>query len=237
MATAIRRSSLTDQATQALMTYITENGLGDGDPLPGTGELAATFEVSVPVIREAIAGLAAIGVLKRQQGRESVVSTPNASHLSRLLSFRVAHAAVDDESIQQFREVVEVGSARLAAANRDEHALAELDRALQDLRGAEGDEALHVADIAFHAALARASSNDMFSLTLDALQPLLHRLRRRVWSGWVDSGGDLVSIVEAHATILEQVRAGDIEGAGKAMADHLAQARHGLENPPRPAAD
>ncbi|MFD8824821.1 FadR/GntR family transcriptional regulator [Streptomyces sp. NPDC059605] len=89
----------------------------------------------------------------------------------------------------------------------------------------------HAADIAFHAALARASRNDMFSLTLDALEPLLQRLRRRVWSGWVSSGGDLASIVEAHAVILERVRAGDADGAGKAMSDHLAQARHGLENP------
>ncbi|MFC0040908.1 FCD domain-containing protein [Actinomadura rayongensis] len=124
-----------------------------------------------------------------------------------------------------------VGSARLAAANRDEDALAELDEALRNLRSVEGDEALHAADIAFHAALARASGNDMFSLTLDALQPLLHRLRRRVWSGWVSSGGNLASIVEAHATILERVRAGDADGAAKAMSDHLAQARHGLESP------
>ncbi|MFE1408978.1 FadR/GntR family transcriptional regulator [Streptomyces sp. NPDC058770] len=231
MGTVIRRGSLADQATEALMTYITENGLGDGDPLPATGELAALFDVSVPVVREAVAGLAAIGLLKRQQGRESVVSTPNASHLSRLLAFRVSNAAVDDESIQQFREVVEVGSARLAATNRDESALAELDSALHQLRAVKGDEALHAADIAFHAALARASRNDMFSLTLDALEPLLQRLRRRVWSGWVSSGGDLASIVEAHAVILERVRAGDADGAGKAMSDHLAQARHGLENP------
>ncbi|MEQ3552725.1 FCD domain-containing protein [Pseudonocardia nematodicida] len=229
MSRAIRRNSLTEQATDALLDYIAERQLGEGDSLPPTGELAATFEVSVPVIREAIAALSGIGLLRRQQGRESVVAAPGATHLSRLLTLRVAHAAVEDDAIQQYREVVEVGSARLAASNRSEESLRELDDALADLRAVADDESLHAADIAFHAALARASGNDLFVLTIDALQPLLHRLRRRVWSGWVNSGGDLTSIVEAHATILERVRERDADGAARAMTDHLAQARLGLD--------
>lgn len=228
MSRGIHRSSLSEQVTEGIMTLIKEAGLRSGDSLPPAGELAETFDVSVPVVREAIAGLAALGALRRQQGRETVVSTPEASHLGRLLRFRVETEEIDDQSIQRFREVVEVGSAELAAQERDAAALGRLDVALARLRSARTEEQLHEADVAFHAAVARASGNDLFVLTLEAMEPLLHRLRSTVWRGWVASGGDLVSIVEAHTTILDRIREGDGPGAAAAMHEHLLQARRGL---------
>lgn len=227
----IKRSSLTEQATEAIIDFIAEHRLSDGDSLPGTAELAERFEVSVPVIREAIAGLSTIGLVRRSQGRETTVSTPDSTHLSRILGLRIANANVDDDSIQQFREIVEVGNAQLAARNRTDEDIADLDRALDVLRAADSAGHLHSADVAFHAAVGRAAKNDLFTLTLDALEPLLWRLRERVWNGWVAAGGDLDSIVEAHATVLEAIRAGDEQAAAAAMSEHLGQARVGLEYP------
>lgn len=243
MSRGVHRASLSEQVTEGILALIRETGLRSGDSIPPTAELADTFDVSVPVVREAIAGLAALGVLRRQQGRETVVSTPEAAHLARLLRFRVESAEVDDPSIQRFREVVEVGNAELAAQTRDDAALERLDEALARLRAASTDEELHEADVAFHAAVARAGGNDLFILTLEAMEPLLHRLRSTVWKGWVASGGDLVSIVEAHAVILDRIRAQDARGAAAAMHDHLMQARRGLEvevgddDPPPPPPD
>lgn len=241
MKSRVERSSLTKRVTEAMLELISERKLGDGDPRPSTTELAATFEVSLSVVREALAGLAALGLVDRQQGRETLLSTPDSRHLGRLLGFRISNAAVDDEAVQQFREIVEVGSARLAARNRDARHLEELERALAVLQHATGDEELHDADVAFHAAVARAGGNDLFTLdVLDALEPLLRRLRSRVWNGWVASGGDRESIIDAHATVLERIGDGDEDGAGLAMTRHLGQARVGLESPPdsdsRPAA-
>lgn len=233
---SLRRNSLAEQATEAIIELIDSKQLRDGDPLPATAELAEMLDVSVPVIREAIAGLAAIGLLRRQQGRESTVSVPDSTHLSRLLKLRAAGTEVDDERLQQFREIVEVGNASLAAGHRSPEDLLALDEAMSQLRSVETAEELHAADVAFHAAVARATANDLCELTLEALEPLLWRLRRRVWSGWVASGGNLMSIIEAHSTILEAIRGGDSSAAGTAMADHLAQARLGLESA-RPASE
>ena len=229
MALSIRRSSLTDQVTEAILELIEERNLREGDALPGTSELAEMLGVSVPVIREAAAGLAAVGMIKRQQGRESVVSTPDSTHMARLFSLRVLSSNVDDEGLQEFREIVEVGNARLAARNRDDADLVALDDALTHLRQVSDAEQLHAADVIFHAAVASSAKNDLCELTLEALEPVLWRLRRRVWTGWVLAGGDLQSIVEAHSTILEAIRTGDEDGAAQAMAAHLLQARRGLE--------
>ncbi|WP_432826015.1 FadR/GntR family transcriptional regulator [Dactylosporangium sp. CA-092794] len=229
MPRSIKRTSLTDQATEAIIEFIEERNLRAGDQLPGSAELSEMLQVSVPVVREAMAGLAAIGRLERHQGRESTVATPNSSHLSRLFSLRVIGSAVDDEKLQQFREIVEVGNARLAARNRTEDQLASLDEAMAVLASAQSAEELHEADVAFHAAVARAADNDLCELTLESLEPLLWRLRRRVWNGWVNAGGEFTSIIDAHRVVLMAIRDGDEDAAAAAMSRHLAQARAGLE--------
>lgn len=233
---SLRRNSLAEQATEAIIELIEVEQLRDGDALPATAELAEMLDVSVPVVREAIAGLAAIGLVRRQQGRETTVSIPDSSHMSRLLQLRTAGVAVDDERLQQFREIVEVGNASLAARHRTDADLQALDEAMQHLRTVRTTDELHAADVGFHAAVSKATTNDLCELTLEALEPLLWRLRRRVWTGWVSAGGRLESIIEAHSIILEAIRAGDEEAAGRAMADHLGQARVGLEAP-IPASD
>jgi len=225
----IQRMTLAEQASDAIVELITGSDLEDGDALPSTAELAERFSVSVPVVREAIAGLAALGVLKRRQGKESVVSTPDADHLGRLLKFRIAHARVDDAAIQQYREVVEIGSARLAATNRDDEGIARLEEAHRAQQDAETDSDFHDGDVAFHAVVAHVSGNDLFELTLDAISPLLRRLRSTVWEGWVSAGGDRSAIIDAHAAVLECIRTGDADGAARAMEAHLQQARIGLE--------
>ena len=229
MAPTIRRTSLQEQVTEALIELIEERGLRAGDQLPGSGELADMMNVSLPVVREAIAGLVAIGLLERHQGRETTVATPNATHLSRLFSLRILGSEIDDEKLQQFREIVEVGNARLAARNRTDEELEALENALNALTSARTAEELHATDVAFHAAVARAADNDLCELTLNSLEPLLWRLRRRVWSGWVNAGGESTSIIDAHRTIFEAIRDGDEDAAAASMIGHLAQARVGLE--------
>lgn len=231
MPSSLRRNSLAEQAAEAIIELISDQRLRDGDPLPATSELADMLEVSIPVIREAIAGLAAIGLLRRQQGRESTVSVPDSSHMARLLTLRVSGVEVEDERVQQYREIVEVGNAQLAAAHHTPADIVALEQAMTHMRSVMTAEELHVADVAFHAAVARATANDLCELTLEALEPMLRRLRRRVWGGWVAAGGGLDTIVEAHSTILEAIRSGDQAAASQAMANHLAQARSGLEAP------
>lgn len=227
MPRSIKQTSLADQVAEAVIEMIQERRLEAGDQLPSSSDLAETFGVSVPVVREALAGLAAIGLLRRHQGRESTVARPNSTHLSRLFALRTS-GTIDDEKLQQFREIVEVGNARLAARNRTPDQLLALEDAMSVLAAATSAEALHDADVRFHAAIAAAADNDFCELTLASIEPLLRRLRRRVWNGWVAAGGNFVPIIEAHRLILEAIIEGDEDAAGSAMNEHLAQARAGL---------
>lgn len=225
----LRRTPLTDQVADALVDLMNERQLREGDVIPATGELATLFGVSVPVVREAIASLAALGVVSRHQGRESVVSAPDGRQFGRLLRYRVDNAGVSNQAIQEYREIVEVGNAALAAHNVTEQDARNLEDAMTRLRNASTEDELHDADVGVHAAIAAVGRNDLMILTLEALAPLLRRLRERVWSGWVASGHDLDPIIEAHAAIVERILAKDVDGAATAMRNHLRQARLGLE--------
>ncbi len=227
--TALRRTPLTDQVADAIVELMTDRQLREGDVIPPTAELASLFGVSVPVVREAIASLSALGLVSRQQGKESVVSVPDGRQLGRLLRYRVHNAGVSHRSVQEFREIVEVGNAALAARHVTDDDAEELRAALTQLRNASTEDELHDADVRVHAAIAAVGRNDLMIMTLDALAPLLRQLRVHVWSGWVASGHGLDPIIEAHANIIERIIAKDEQGAAAAMRDHLTQARIGLE--------
>lgn len=219
-------------AADELIRLIEERGYRENDALPSTAELEDILQVSRTVVREAIAELAGQGLLRRQQGRETVVSLPDAGQLERLLRLRFAVRGADFPALQDFRQIIEVGAARIAAERATDADVASLEARLDVLRSAEGGDALHEADQAFHRELARISGNDLTLLTIDGITPLLHQLRQRAWAGWTDSGQTVEPIVEAHAVILERIRARDADGAAAAMRSHLQQAYEGLLHAP-----
>lgn len=229
MAKPIDRTSLAEQAAQILLEYIQDQGLRDGDPIPATAELAETLGVSRPVIREAIAALSGLGLISRSQGRESVVATPGSLQLETMLRHRFQVTGTDLVDVQEFREVVEVSSARLAAERATTEGLAELKAALENLRSVHTDEELHDADVAFHRQVAVIAKNDLLLLTIDSIAPLLRALRTKVWAGWVAAGGGTTEVVEAHADVYDAIAAGDADAAAHAMMVNLYQARTGLE--------
>ncbi|MYS86574.1 FadR/GntR family transcriptional regulator [Embleya scabrispora] len=224
----IQRQSLTDMAVDALIDLIEERGLSEGDALPATAELADELSVSRPVIREAIAELAGQGLLERRQGRETVVTLPGSRQLERLLRLRFAVTGTQLEDIQTYREVAEVGAARLAALKATDADIEAIQQKLDAIRAARSDEELHEADQAFHREVARAAGNGLLLLTIDGITPHLHQLRVEAWRGWTESGKGIGPIVEAHAVILDRIRRRDPEAAARAMREHLGQAREGL---------
>jgi GntR family transcriptional repressor for pyruvate dehydrogenase complex len=225
----VTRTTLTDQVADLIAELIRDRGLRAGDPLPATAELSESFNVSRPVVREAIAELAGRGLLRRHQGRESIVTVPGSDHLERLFSYRIEDAGISDEHLQEYRECVEVATARLAAR----HATADDDAALLDrverMRSARRRADLLDADVALHRQVAVAARNELLILTLDAITPLLRATRAKVWTGLLAAGIARKAIVDNHEQIVTRILARDEDGAAAAMETHLRDARLALE--------
>jgi GntR family transcriptional regulator len=64
------------QISDILRRWIEEQRFVPGDALPTEEELQRRFGVARSVVRQALAGLAAAGLIHRQRGRGSVVATP-----------------------------------------------------------------------------------------------------------------------------------------------------------------
>lgn len=228
-AEGLRRDSLADQVADALVSMVVDGQLHVGEPLPPTAELAEQFGVSRTVIREALADLAGRGIIERSQGREAVVSSPGPEQLQQILSLRLRRDQIHPRSLSEFRQALEVLSARRAALFPDAAARAALASAFDALETAEGEVAFHEADIAFHRAVAEASRNVLVVLVLDALVGLIRELRPKYFRGHVKQGRELSTIVAEHRRILDAILASDPDEAGAAMLAHLAASARDLD--------
>jgi GntR family transcriptional repressor for pyruvate dehydrogenase complex len=222
-----RRARLADAVYGRLLEEIVSGRYEVGNRLPAETELAETFEVSRPVVREALNRLQADGLVTARQGagnfvarvppRQIVKLAPRASIAGILHAFEV-------------RIALEGQAARLAAERRSPTELTAIGTALEAMRKAmENGQPAQEADFAFHRAVALASGNVTFAEILDNLagtvasgmtvalnitqKGTLHRMER---------------VIDEHVRIYEAIAAAEPDSAELAMRYHIDQARKRL---------
>lgn len=148
---------LSDQVAKKIRQNIDQQKYKAGEKIPAEPELMKLFGVGRSTIREAIKTLAMTGVLAVQQGSGTFV---NAGIPHETIDERLRRADFDE--INAVRKLLEDETVRLATKNHTETDLEEMEQCLESRRLAirnEQRQACVDADIAFHIAIARASSN------------------------------------------------------------------------------
>lgn len=232
----VRRATLADQVTEALVARICDLGLGPGDEIPSEGELAAEFGVNRLVVRETISTLAAREILTKSQGRRARVAVPSARVLRQLFDFRLRQQSLDQLDLLRGRMIIEVGIARLAAqAGPDPAALARCAAILDQMREATDDWDAYIAlDLRFHRELAELAGSRVLVLLLDALEGPATRGRQASYAGRKSRGLEVSTVLAEHRAILAAVTAGDAELAAGTMRTHLEATLHDLRGEPTP---
>lgn len=214
------KTLLTDSVYTQVLALIQAEKLSVGDRLPGEHALAERFAVSRPVVRQALARLRSEGRVTAARGAGHFVGEEPAQ---KTIDYGPIQGIPDVRSFLEFRCILEGESAALAAQSRDARLRAAVTarrKAMEAaaLRGEPGIEE----DIAFHAAIAKASENRYLILTIAALmehtrvairlvrelspQPLMHR--------WRDVRAE-------HLRIDEAIASRNHEAAREAMTQHL----------------
>jgi len=214
---------------------IAEGRLAPGDRLPTEQALAATFGVSRNVVREAIARLRSEGRIWSQQGRGAFVSDARQPSI-----LKIEHDGQSPgEALQalfQFRAILEVQAAGLAATGRGDEDLARMAAALHDMTQAlYGSLAWLRNDLAFHSAVAAATRNGYI---VQVLGFVAERVQDSMRTAADRPSDDMAAVTEReHRRILHAIEAGDAAAAEAAMRAHLAEAaqRSGLDAGPEPA--
>src|SRR5690606_1965681 len=152
---------------------------------PPERELARQFSVSRTVVREAVRALTAQGLLEVRAGSGSVVRNPGSEAFaeSMALYLRVGGRDFDYRKILEGRRVLEVEIAGLVAERCTPEDLAALTALVAEIPSVadDGDGWLRN-DMDFHALLAQATKNELFSLLLDSIADVLASVRRMGFS-------------------------------------------------------
>lgn len=225
MFTKIEDATMSARVAQQIQQLIVENQLRPGERLPSEKALCDELGVSRTVVREAIRGLVAKGLLDVSPGRGGTTvrqPTPETTTESMLLYLTAGRGGLDFEKVLEVRRVLEPGIAALAAQRRTEADLCALERLLEpiDVRDEAGETAFRRQDQDFHEALARATHNDIFVLLMAAMSEWMLELRRKA----AQVVRRAPHITKRHWAIYECIRARDAAGATDAMIAHLDEA-------------
>ncbi|MEE3626537.1 FadR/GntR family transcriptional regulator [Nitrospirillum sp. BR 11752] len=211
------------QVADAIAADIRQGVHAPGQRLPSERDLAETFDVSRPTVREAMIALEILGLVEARHG-SGIYVTEQA-----LASEAAAELDIGAFELTEARRLVEGEVAALAAATITDQELTELAALVAEIgeenaRNAVGEQA----DRRFHLAIARATRNTALVGVVEQLwdmryqSPLCMAMLERA-----RTVGDQPR-VEEHQRILHSLAARDGQAARAAMRDHLGRVIEGL---------
>ncbi len=163
------------QVESQLRTAILDGTFANGEKFPSETRLAEQFGVSRATIREALRSLSEAGLISTSigAGGGSFVTYFDHHRLADFLSERLASTlelgSISNDEVVQFRALVEVPAARLAAANRTEEHIAQLRAAVAEAKVTplEDPRSFEV-NADFHRIVADATGNRLLSTFIAA---------------------------------------------------------------------
>ena len=221
----LRKRRLADEIYAQILLQLSTGQYKTGDRLPTEKELSASFDVSRPVVREALQHLQNDGLNDARRG--------SGTFVRRLPPHEMAHYT-DDARIAQYmrayevRRGLEVEAARLAALRINQAHRRRIGQALSVLEDTmrSGVDALE-ADFQFHLEIARATENDLFEKQLMFLRPDMMGTMRIASTITVKRSDDRRErVLQEHRDIFQAISAGDAELAKLYMQYHLISVRN-----------
>ena len=224
-----RAPSLADVLAQRLEQDIAQGHYMPGEKLPSEQQLATTYGVSRPIVREAIGRLKHDGLVTSRQGSGAFVAESGAASV-----FRLDVANFKDrqeiESLIELLMAIESSATELAAQRRTEQDLIALGHQLEAMQGAieRGDSGVDE-DVAFHRAIVEATKNPFF---MDLSTFLDRRVRHFIRTARANTAklqtGHLMAVQDEHRNIFNAIRDKDAQGARHAAESHLKKAAQRL---------
>lgn len=220
-----RNMRLSDRVADQLLESITSLGLKPGDQLPTERVLVEQFAVSRTVIREAVRSLVGKGIIDTRAGRGLRVAEVSAAAVWQAMSLALGPVRDDHRKIDEVRRMLEVEIAGRAAERATEDQIAAMRASCDQMKATPDSHDVSLVDLEFHRTVARGTQNELHLVMLEAIANPLLQIRRILFR----VPGRRQSAIVEHARILKAIAAHDIEGARKAMRQHLTKLEHDWE--------
>ncbi len=193
-----------------------------GARLPAERELATTYNVSRPTVREAIIALEVQGLVEVKVGSGAYVRRlPGKEDLPgfNISAFELTEA----------RLLFEGEAAALAATQATDEELVEIGRLVEEIaRENQQPDGSEKSDREFHLAIARATRNTAIFEAIEHLWDLRSTSPEAALLHEKARTANIKPVVDEHTAVLDALRARDANAARSAMRAHLAQVLESL---------
>jgi GntR family transcriptional repressor for pyruvate dehydrogenase complex len=219
----IKPKKIYEEVAETIYEMIRTGELKPGSRLDSVQQLAENFQVGRSAIREALTSLRAMGLVELKQGEGTFIKEFDKDQITFPLSTAILMNKEDIAQLLEVRKIIEIGSAATAAKKRTTEHLTKMERALLEMKSANGDEELgEKADLQFHLAIAEAGQNALLLSLMNHVSDLMGETMRETRRVWLFSKQTTVEqLYEEHKSIYEAIKEQDEEKASKFMLVHL----------------
>ncbi|MCU1697064.1 MAG: GntR family transcriptional regulator, transcriptional repressor for pyruvate dehydrogenase complex [Mycobacterium sp.] len=204
-----------------LRERILNGELPEGAPLPAERELVKQTQMSRATVREALRILEVQNLVRVKAGRAggAFVQRPTTKSMASSVTMLIRGRRIKLVDLMETREALEPFCAELAARNRTDEDLAELDRANEAIADPKADlEQFLQANLDWHVGVALASHNELLMGVMIALSQAIYAGTED--EAFVDTAVRAIT-TKAHRGITSAIRERDTAAAGRRMRRHV----------------
>lgn len=223
-----REDSRKDGTLTQLRAYLARENLPPASRLPAERELSEALGVSRGDLRKAFAVLEAEGQIWRHVGKGTFIGP---KPVDSLMTLHGVEQQTNPAEVMRTRLLMETAIAREAALNAKLPDIEAMQRCVKASRSSKSWRQYETTDNQLHQLIAEATHNSLLIAMYEALNAVRRTIawgRRR--SSLDGPPADHHSFGE-HERIVAAIEARDIEGAGRAMYEHLRMVEYRLLEP------
>jgi len=216
------KQSLSLKIERTIENAIREKKLPIGSKLPTERELCESFGVSRTALREALRRLSARGLITIQKGSGMHVSEIKIEDAINTLNLYY-DLKFDNQLLSQFievRRIFEPEIAKLAAKNRTEENIKELERLIDEFEKCNPDNTQMEADLdnRFHLTVTKSTQNPIMQITMEPIYSLLPRMRNYIYA---NIEGEKENTLKSHKKLISAIRKNESDEAYMVMEANL----------------
>ncbi len=217
----IEKQNVGDMVFEQLRNSIMTGEWKPGEKMPSENELVGILGVSRISVRSALQRLSGLGLIESRRGEGTFVRKFYSADGLKAVIPVIAMSASDRKSLFEFRRILEIEAAALAAERADDKIIKGME---ETNKGMENVETAPEADLAFHNMVAKATCNPFIVSVSEILRDYYFALFK-----------DNISIVgtdglKHHQMLIEAFRNHDPDTARELMREHLSNAQVDWEN-------
>jgi len=185
--------------------------LKKGDRLPPERKLSEILGVGRPTLKQALSALEAMGIIESVHGGGNYISN-NINNIFNPFTLKYYLSEGNEEDILEFRYILEVQFAKLAALKVNKSSIFELESLVEEMKEIKGREKRLKKNYDFHVEVAKIAGNSLIISMYESIMELIIKQT-------IQTDGE--NFYQSHKNIVEAIKLKDPQKAAKIMSDHF----------------